>query len=76
MDAYFKVMHGATARIIRLFAGLWVVIYAAQQPAAFAFPVALIGTGIAITGIADICVIELIVHAARRSRSGSEQRAA
>lgn len=76
MSTYFKVMHSAAARVIRLFGGLWIVIYAAQQPPVFAFTVALIGTALAVTGIADICVMELIVNAARRNRSGSQQRAA
>ena len=76
MSTYFKVMHSVTARVIRLFGGLWLVIYAAQQPPALAFTVAPIGTAIAVTGIADICVMELIVNAARRNRSKSQQRAA
>ena len=76
MNTFFKVMHTPTSRVIRLFGGLWLVIYAAQQPPAFAFTVALIGAAIAVTGIADICIMELIVNAARRNRSGSEQRAA
>ena len=75
MDRYIKVMHSATSRVIRLFGGLWLVIYSAQQPPVFAFTVALIGTAIAVTGIADICVMELVVNAARRHRSGSQQRA-
>ena len=76
MSTYFKVMHTATARVVRLLGGLWLVIYAAQEPPVFAFTVALIGPAIAVTGIADICVMELIVNAARRNRSGSQQRAA
>jgi hypothetical protein len=76
MSTYFRLMHGATARVVRLFGGLWLVIYAAQRPPVFAFTVALVGTAIAVTGIADICVTELIVNAARRHRSGSQQRAA
>lgn len=76
MDTFFKVMHGPTARVVRLFGGLWLVIYAAQQPPAFAFTVALIGTAIAVTGIADICILELVVNAASRNRSRSQQRAA
>ena len=76
MNTFFNVMHSATARVIRLFGGLWLVIYAAQQAPVFALTVALIGTGIAVTGIADICIGELIVNAARRNRSGSQQRAA
>lgn len=75
MKTYFKLMHSRTSRVIRLFGGLWLVIYAAQQTPAFAFTVALVGTAIAVTGIADICPMELIVNATR-NRSRPTRRAA
>lgn len=75
MNTVFKVMHTPTSRVIRLFGGLWLVIDAMQQPPAVAFTAALIGTAIAVTGSADICIMELIVNAARRDGSGSQQRA-
>jgi hypothetical protein len=42
---------------------------------AFAFTLALAGTAIAVTGIADICPMELVVNATR-AKPGGQRRAA
>ena len=38
MPAYFKVMHSTPARLIRLFGGLWLVIYAKARYCQKNFP--------------------------------------
>ena len=61
MDTWFRMMHTPTSRIVRVFLGLFVVITGAQMTAAAAFGLAMLGTAIAVTGIADICLMELMV---------------
>jgi hypothetical protein len=70
---YFKMMHSMTARVLRVLAGLWVVIYGADLSPGYAFMLAILGTAIAVTGIADICPMELMVNA---KSSGPRRRAA
>ena len=61
METWFRMMHTPTSRIVRVFLGLWIVIEGAGMPVAAAFGLAMLGTAIAVTGIADICPMELIV---------------
>jgi hypothetical protein len=61
-------MHSMTARVLRVLGGLWLVLYA--------FMLAILGTAIAVTGIADICPMELVVNATGAKRSGPHRRAA
>jgi hypothetical protein len=61
METWFRLMHTPTSRIARVFLGLWIVIAGAQMAAAAAFGLAMLGTAIAVTGIADICPMELMV---------------
>jgi hypothetical protein len=60
MNTWFRMMHSAPSRIVRVFLGLWIVIAAAELTPAAAFGLALLGTAIAVTGIADICPMELM----------------
>ena len=76
MQTYFKMMHSTPARVIRLFGGLWFVIAGAELSAGFAIALALVGTATAVTGIADICPVELVVNAARPKSFGPHQRVA
>jgi hypothetical protein len=73
---YFKMMHSMTARVLCVLAGLWVVIYGADLSPGYAFTLAILGTTIAVTGIADICLMELVVNATRAKRSDPHRRAA
>jgi hypothetical protein len=70
---YFKIMHSMTARVLRVLGGLWLVIYGADLSPGYAFMLAILGTAIAVTGIADICPMELVVNA---KSSGPRRRAA
>lgn len=76
MRTFIRFMHSTPARLVRLFGGLWLVIYAAELPAAYAFVLAAVGIAIAVTGIADICPMELVLNATRANPTGSERRAA
>ena len=76
MQTYFKIMHSMTARVISVLGGLWLVIFGADLSAGYAFILAIIGTAIAVTGIADICPMELVVNGARVKPSGPHRRAA
>ena len=76
METYFRMMHSMTARVVRVLAGLWLVIYGADLSPGYAFTLAILGTAIAVTGIADICPMELVVNATREKRSGPHRRAA
>jgi hypothetical protein len=76
MQTYIKLMHSMPARMAQVFGGLWLVIYAADLPAAYAFLLASVGTAIAVTGIGDICPMELVVNATRARSTRSEERAA
>ncbi len=57
LETYFTLMHSMPVRLIRLFGGLWLVIYGADLPFAYAFTLAIMGAAIA--GIADISPMEL-----------------
>ncbi len=76
MQTYVRMMHSTPACLIRLFGGLWLVIYGAGLPVVYAFSLAIAGGAIAVTGIADICPMELVVNAARSKSPGPHQRAA
>jgi hypothetical protein len=76
MQTYFRIMHSMTSRVLRVLGGLWLVIYGADLSAGYAFMLAIAGTGIAVTGIADICPMELIVNSTRAKPSDPHRRAA
>jgi DUF2892 family protein len=76
MQAFIELMHSMPSRLVRVFGGLWLVIYAADLPPGSAFLLAALGTAIAVTGIADICPMELVVNATRARSARSEERAA
>jgi hypothetical protein len=60
MQTFFNIMHTMTARVLRVLGGLWLIIYGADLSPGYAFMLAVLGTGIAVTGIADICPLELV----------------
>jgi hypothetical protein len=76
MQTFIKLMHSVPSRLVRVFGGLWLVIYAADLPPGSAFLLTGLGTAIAVTGIADICPMEFVVSATRRRSARSEERAA
>lgn len=76
MQTFVKLMHSMPVRVVWVFGGLWLVIYAADLPPAYAFLLASVGTAIAVTGIGDICLTELVVNATRARATRSEERAA
>ena len=76
MQTFIKLMHSMPSRLVRVFGGLWLVIYAADLSPSYAFLMAAVGTAIAVTGIADICPMELVVNATRARSARSEERAA
>ena len=76
METLFTFMHSMTSRVIRVIGGLWVVIYGADLSPGYAFFLAVVGTAIAVTGIADLCLTELVVNSLRARRSGPHRRAA
>jgi hypothetical protein len=76
LQTFIKFMHSTPARVVRVFGGLWLVIYASELSSGYAFLLATIGTAIAVTGIGDICLMELVVNATRARSTRSEQRAA
>ena len=76
LTTFFRMMHSPTGRTARVFGGFWLVIYGADQTPGYAFTLAVIGTAIAVTGIADLCAMELIVNAIRDNRRGPRERAA
>ena len=76
MRTFIKLMHSMPSRLVRVFGGLWLVIYAADLSPGTAFPLAALGTAIAVTGIADICPMELVVNGTRAKSARSEERAA
>jgi hypothetical protein len=76
MQTFVTLMHSMPARVVRVAGGLWLVIYAAGLPPAYAFLLAAVGTAVAVTGIGDICVTELVVNATRARAARSEERAA
>ena len=69
-------MHPTPARLIRLFFGLWLAIYGAGLAAGYAIMLGILGAAIAVTGIADLCPMELVVNAARSKSPGPHGRAA
>jgi hypothetical protein len=75
MQTFINVMHSMPARVTSVVGGLWLVIYASGLPPGSAFLLAAVGTAVAVTGIADICLTELVVDAAR-GRSTRSERAA
>ena len=75
MQTFINFMHSMPARLVCVLGGLWLVIYAADLRPASAFLVAAVGTAIAVSGIGDICVTELVVNA-RRRKSPPRERAA
>jgi hypothetical protein len=76
MQTFFKLMHSMPARVVWVFGGLWLVIYAADLSPAYALLLAGAGTAVAVTGIGDICVTELVVNATRAKSARSEERTA
>jgi len=76
MQTFIKLMHWMPIRVASVLGGLWVVIYAADLSPAYAFLVASLGTAVAVTGIADISLTELVVDAARARSGRAEERAA
>ena len=76
MHSIFKMMHSTPGRLLRLFGGLWLVIYGADLAVGYAFTLAILGAAIAVTGVADICPMELVVNAVRSKSRGPHQRAA
>lgn len=55
MQTCFKLMHSTPARLVRVFGGLWLVIYGADLSSiGVALTLAIVGAAIAVTGIADI----------------------
>ena len=76
MQTFFTLMHSMPARVVWVFGGLWLVICAADLPPAYAFLLATLGTALAVTGLGDICVTELVVNATRARSARSEERAA
>ena len=76
MQTFFKLMHSMPARVLQVFGGLWLVIYAADLPPAYAFLLAAVGTAVAVAGIGDICLTELVVNATRARSARSEERTA
>ena len=76
MQTFIKFMHSMPVRVARVIGGIWLVIYAAELSSGSAFALAAVGTAIAVTGIADICPMELMVNATRAKSTGSEKRAA
>jgi hypothetical protein len=75
METYFKIMHTMTSRVVRVLGGLWLVIYASELSPVYAFMLAIVGTAIAVTGIGDICPMELVVNTIAKTR-GPHRRAA
>jgi hypothetical protein len=73
MQTFFTIMHSMTARVVRVLVGLWLVIYGADLSVGYALMLAILGTAIAVTGIADICPMELVANA---KSSGPHRRAA
>lgn len=76
MKTYCKLVHSMPARLIQLFGGLWLVIFGAPMSPGYAVTLALVGTAIAVTGIADICPIELVIRGTQPKSSGSQERVA
>jgi hypothetical protein len=76
MQTFIKFMHSTPARLVCVFGGLWLVIYASELSPGYAFLLAAVGTAIAVTSIADICLLELVVNATRARSRRFEQRAA
>jgi hypothetical protein len=76
MQTFIKLMHWMPTRVASVLGGLWVVISAADLSPTYAFLVASLGTVVAVTGIADISLTELVVDAARARSGRAEERAA
>jgi hypothetical protein len=76
MQTFIKLMHSLPSRLVSVFGGLWLVVYAADLPPGYAFLLAALGTAIAVTGIADICPMELLVNATHGRSARSGERAA
>ena len=75
MQTYFKMMHSMSSRVVRVLGGFGLVIYGAGLTPGYAFILAIFGTAIAVTGIADICPMELVVNATVKPK-GPQRRAA
>jgi hypothetical protein len=76
MQTLFTFMHSMTSRVIRVLGGFWLVMYGADLSPVYAFMLAMVGTAIAVTGIADICPMELMFNATRMKPKGPQRRAA
>ena len=76
MQTFIKVMHSMPLRVVWVVGGLWLVISAADLAPGSAFLLAAVGTAIAVMGIGDICLTELVVNAARTRSTRSEERVA
>ena len=71
---YIRFMHTTVARTLCAVIGFLLVLQAVYQPLPVAALLVVIGTVIAVTGIADVCIVEQVT-AARRRTAASEPRA-
>jgi hypothetical protein len=76
MEIYFRMMHSTSLRAFRVLGGFCLALYGTDLSPVPAFMVVILGTAIAVTGIADICPAELIVEATRSTPSRPQRRAA
>jgi len=76
MEIYFRMMHSTSVRAFRVLGGFWLAILATALSPVPAFMIVTLGTAIAVTGIADVCPVELIVDATRSTPSRPQRRAA
>jgi hypothetical protein len=76
MQSYFEMMHSTGARAIRLVGGLGLLVYSAELSVWYAIALAIVGTAIAVTGIVDICPMELVINGVGSKSPGPHQRAA
>ena len=68
-----RFMHTGVARALRTVIGFLLVVEAVYQPLGLAAVMVALGTVIAVTGIADVCVVEQVIGASRRHRAAAPE---
>ncbi len=71
---FIRFTHTPFGRVLRVVIGFLLVVEAVYEPLAIAASMVVVGTVIAVTGIADVCVLEQVITAMRRDAAAREPR--
>ena len=68
-----RFMHTGVARALRTVIGFLLVVEAVYEPLGVAAAMVALGTVVAVTAIADVCVVEQVIAAWRRARAAAPE---